>query len=266
MRGVFKAVKKNGTEYFRASITYCRKHISLGSYPAEEEANTAYREADMLLKDTSITIDDYQEDNTLSFEKWVILINFRDNSIYFGTPIYVRSKFFYYYLAPDYVLKFDTDDLFYYSLHKIMRRKGHLFVADYGMQVNILNRYGIKNYSVIGKDYQFINGDTTDFRRSNLRIINIYQGVTKEIKHGKTLYKAKINLPGTYTIGVYKTEEEAAIAYNKAIDILKRAGVTRNFTPNYMEGISPAYYADIYSGVSISPKIMNYQQLKKSRV
>lgn len=37
-----------------------------------------------------------------------------------------------------------------------MRRGGHLFVADYGMQVNILNRYGIKNYAVKDKDYIFV--------------------------------------------------------------------------------------------------------------
>lgn len=85
----------------------------------------------------------------------MILINFRDNGIYFGTPIYARSKFFYYYLSPTDVLKFDIDDLFYYSSRKIMKRNGHLFVADYGMQVNILNRYGIRNFAVAGKDYLF---------------------------------------------------------------------------------------------------------------
>lgn len=261
MKGVFTATKKDGTGYYRASITYRRKHISLGSFEYELDANTAYQEAEQLINDSSITIEDYYTDSKLSFEKWVILINFRDNKIYFGTPIYVRSKFFFYYLTPDYVLKFDTDDLFYYSSHKIMKRNGHLFVADYGMQVNIMNRYGIKNYGVAGKDYLFINGDSTDFRRSNLKIINIYQGVSKETKKGKTLYKARINLPGSYTIGTYHTEEEAAIAYNKAIDILKKAGVTRNFTPNYMEGISPAYYADLYSNIVVSPKILAYKKI-----
>ena len=34
-----------------------------------------------------------------------------------------------------------------------MRRNEHYFVADYGMQVTILNRYGIRNYGVLGKDY-----------------------------------------------------------------------------------------------------------------
>lgn len=31
-KGVFPARKKNGEVYYRASLTYKRKHISLGSY------------------------------------------------------------------------------------------------------------------------------------------------------------------------------------------------------------------------------------------
>lgn len=83
-------------------------------------------------------------------------MNFRDNGLYFATPIYVRGKFFYYYLSPSYVLKFDIDNLFFYSSHKIMKRGEHLFVADYGMQLNILNRHGIRSYSVPGRDYVFL--------------------------------------------------------------------------------------------------------------
>ena len=57
---------------------------------------------------------------------------------------------------------------------------------------------------------------------------------------------------------VCATEDEAAIAYNKAIDILRKNGVTRNYTPNYLEGLSPAVYADIYARLKISDKIYNY--------
>ena len=130
-----------------------------------------------------------------------------------------------------------------------MKRDGHLFVADYGMQVNVLNRHGIRSYSVPGKDFIFQNGDDTDFRSENLKIINRYLGVTKVSVKGKTKYKAKINLPGYFVIGTYDTEDEAAIAYNKAIDVLKRNGGTKNYTPNYLEGLSPAVYADIYADV-----------------
>lgn len=255
-KGVYLAIKKDKTNYYRASITFNRKHISLGSYSSNNIAHSAYLEAKKILEDSSISIDSYDTSNILDFEKWVILVNFRDNGIYFGTPIYTRPKFFYYYLAPDDVLKFDIDELFFYSSHKIMRRKGHLFVADYGMQVNILSRYGIRNFAVIGKDFEFVNKDTKDFRSANLQINNVYFGVSKVIKKGKTKYQARINVPGYFVIGYYNTATEAAIAYNKAIDILEKKGLDKNFTPNYIDDLSPALYADIYSKLKISDKLI----------
>lgn len=263
LKGVYPAVRKDNTTYYRASITYRRKHISLGSFDTMKKANEAYLEASRILDSAALAIHNYTEKSPLSFEKWVILMNFRDNGIYFGTPIYARPKFFYYYLSPTHVLKFDIDDLFYYSSHKIMKRNGHLFVADYGMQVNVLNRHGIRSYSVPGKDFVFQNGDETDFRSENLKIINRYLGVSKITAKGKTKYKARINLPGYFVIGTYDTEDEAAIAYNKAIDILKRNGVTRNYTPNYLEGLSPSIYADIYARLKISEKLMDYHPAAK---
>ena len=56
-----------------------------------------------------------------------------------------------------------------------MRRGGHLFVADYGMQVNIASRYGIKNFAVENRDYRFVNGNDHDFRYANIEILNTYQ-------------------------------------------------------------------------------------------
>ena len=258
-KGVYQAKRKDGTIYYRASITYRRKHISLGGFPTRETANAAYLEAGRLIYSLNITLNNYEETSPLPFEKWVIIINFRDNGLYFGTPIYARPKFFYYYLSPALVLKFDIDDLFYFSSRKIMKRNGHLFVADYGMQVNILSRYGIRNFAVAGKDYLFLNGDNTDFRHENIQLINQYQGVFAVIVKGKKKYKARINLPGYYIIGTYATEIDAAIAYNKAVDILKKNGVQKNYTPNYIDGLSPSTYADIYSQLKISEKIMQYK-------
>lgn len=259
MPGVFPAQKKDGTVYYRSSITHKRKHISLGSYDTPYKAYGAYLEAAGLLKDDSLLLHDYSMHRVLSFEKWVTLINFRDNNIYFSTPIYLHKKYFDYYLSPTQILKFDIDDLFYYSSRKIMQRGRHFFVADYGMQVNIVSRYGIKNYAVPGRDYRFVNGDFLDFRYENIEIYNIYHGVTrKETKKG-IKYASKIHINGNYTIGNYDTDTEAAIAYNKAIDILKKAGITKNFVPNYLEGLSPKAYADIYSTLPISPKIINYK-------
>jgi len=255
--GTFKAQKKDGTIYYRASFTYKNKHISLGSFSTEKEANLAYTEASSLIA-SSLSIVDYQKSNTLSFEKWVILVNFRDNGIYFSTPIYMRKKYFSYYLDSRTELKFSIDDLFYYASHKIMQRGGHFFVADYGMQVNIINRYGIKNYAVAGKDYEHLNGDTLDFRYENISIHNEYHGVTYTTHYGKPAYQAKIHVKGYFIIGYYATAVEAAIAYNKAIDILKKRGCPKNYKQNYTEGVSPSVYADIYSKLKVSPKIENY--------
>lgn len=254
--GVYPAVKKDGTAYYRASLTHSRKHISLGSFSTMEQAHAAYLAADSLLKNTTLSIEDYHEKTSpLSFEKWVCLVNLRDNRLYFHTPIYLRPNFFYYYLSKKLVLKFDIDDLFYYSSHKIMKRNGHLFVSDYGMQVNILNRYGIKNYGVNGRDYRFINGDSMDLRYENIEIINRFSGVFRQEKDGRFSYTAKIHVNGDYLIGTYETETEAAIAYNKAIDYLKKAGVKKNFTPNFIDSVSASAYADIYASLKISPKI-----------
>ncbi len=256
--GVMATQKKDGTAYYRSSITYRQKHISLGSYPSALLGHNAYLEGTRLICDYSLSIDDYSAENCLPFEKWVCLINFRDNQIYFSTPIYVRKKYFDYYLSPEEKLKFDIDDLFYYASHKIMRRGRHLFVADYGMQINIMSRYGIKNYAVEGRDFRFVNEDNMDFRYENIEIFNIYHGVTRKNTKDGIRYIAKIHINGNYTIGSYASDTEAAIAYNKAVDILKKNGVSKNFVPNYLESLSPSTYADIYTKIHISKKITNY--------
>lgn len=257
--GSFQATKKDGTIYYRSSITYKNKHISLGSFPTDEEAHNAYLQAGSVIADKTLTIDSHTKDSFLSFEKWVVLINFRDNNIYFSTPIYVRPKFFYYYLTHKIRLTFDIDDLFFYASHKISHRGGHLFVADYGMQLTINARYGIKNYAVLGKDYRFINGDIYDYRYENIEILNAYHGVSLSEHRAKKKYCAKLHLHGNYTIGYYETALEAAIAYNKAIDIVKRNGCTKNFTFNEVESVSPSVYADIYSKLKISESILKYE-------
>ena len=257
--GVYATIRKDGTTFYRASLTYRAKHISLGSYESAEDAHQAYLIAGRLLSDTSVSLNDYMADSRLSFLKWVSLLNFRDNNIYFSTPIYVRPKFFYYYFSLSDFFIFDLEDLFYYSTRKISRRGGHYFVADYGMQVNIMSRYGIKNYAVEGRDYRFINGNRQDMRYENIEIINRYNGVNRINKGSKTRYQVKIHVKGNVTVGTYDTETEAAIAYNKAIDLLKKAGVDKAYTPNYLEGISPAAYADLYSSIKISSGVRHYR-------
>lgn len=259
--GVYIATRKDGTTYYRSSITYKNKHISLGSFDSEDAASQVYEEAARLLS-TSCTLEEAgQIVPTVPFEKIVTLINFRDNGLYIGNPIYLRKNYFSYYLSENEELKFDIDDLFYYSSHKILRRQGHLYVNDYGMQVTLLSRYGIRNHSVCNRDYYFANGDTTDLRYSNIVLINRYYGVYQyTTKHQQTRYRVKIHINGNYTIGTYSSEVKAAIAYNKAADLAKSYGISKNFPENYIEELSPKDYADIYIKLKISPKYISYLQ------
>lgn len=257
--GVFPAFRKNGELYFRASLTFRRKHISLGSFDSPGDAHAAYLEGRQVLADLRLVPERYDCGGLLPFEKLVSLANFRDNGIYLRNPIYVGKKMFYYYLSPSHVLKFDPDDLFYYSSHKIMCRGGHYFVADYGLQVSVASRYGIRPYARPGKDFLFINGDPTDFRRENLKIITVYRGVTAEQKKGRPLYTVRIHVRGNMIVGRYDDETEAAIAYNKAVDILRANGLKRNYISNYIEGLSPSRYAEIYASLRISPRIISYR-------
>lgn len=260
--GVYRTAKKNGEVYYRASITYSGKHISLGSFSNENDANQAYLLSGELLSDRFLwTIDNYPPSCTLSFEKWVILINFRDNHIYFKNPIYLRKRYFLYYLDRETILKFDADDLFYYAHHKIMKRGGHLFVSDYGMQVSILSRYGIKNFAVPGRDFIFINGDVKDFSYHNIEVINHYHGVSRVLKKGQPQYLAKIHVNGDYLIGRYQTETEAAIAYNKAALILKNNGLTKKFPQNFIEGMNEITYAASFQKLRISKKFLAYVEV-----
>ena len=257
--GVYTAKKKDGSIYYRSSFTHKNKHISLGSFLSPNDASHAYMEAVRLISDHSVFIYDFHINSPLSFEKWIVILNFRDNNIYFSTPIYIRKKYFSYYLSVHQELKFSIDDLFYYSSHKIMQRGGHLFVADYGMQVSIMSRYGVKNYAVYGKDYLLLNNDPLDFRYENIKIMNYYNGV-RMVKHkNKTLFQSKIHILGNFVIGYYEDSLYAAIAYNKAVDVLIQNGCKKNFKQNYTEGLSPSVYAEIYSKIVIPDRIIDYR-------
>ena len=253
--GVYSTALKDGTPSYRASITYRGRHISLGSFDDIKKAAKAYKDASRVLEDPNFSIESYKNNMTLPFEKCVTLINFRDKGMYISTPIYLENKFFRYFLAPGHCLKFDIEDLFYYSSHKIMQRGSHLFVADYGSQISVPSRYGIKSYAVEGRDYQFANDDPNDLRYENVIILNRYRGVRQFAEKGFIKYKAIIHIKSNYVVGKYNTEAEAAIAYNKAADILIKNGFAKNFQLNYVEDLTPSQYADVYLKVRISPKI-----------
>ena len=63
---------------------------------------------------------------------------------------------------------------------------------------------------------------------------------------------------GYYTIGTYPDERTAAIAYNKAVDAAKDAGISKNFPTNFIDSLSAFQYAEIYSSIHLSKKYSAY--------
>ena len=257
--GVYAAKKKDQAPYFRASLTYKRKHISLGSYLSEHDAAEAYKEGTSILSDKKITIEDFSSKiHTLLPEKTVSLINLRDNGTYIKTPIYLRQGYFSYFINGTHELKFSNDDLFYYSMHRILVHDGHYYVNDYGMQYAILDRFGIRPYAVKGRDFLFSNGDETDLRYENIIVINRFHGVRRTETNGVIRYEVRIKINGEFLIGRFRTEEKAAIAYNKAADEAVKAGVKKKFPQNYITELSAKEYADIYTDISMPKKYLDY--------
>ena len=253
--GVYKATKKDKTTYFRASFTYNSKHISLGSYSCEKDAHQAYLDAKNVIDSPDISLDDFSVCKVLPHDKFITLLNYRDNGIYISTPIYIRKQYFEYYLDRKTVLKFDRDDLFFYASHKIQKRGGYLFVSDYGSQYKISSRLGIKPFAVYGRDYIMANGDKNDYRYSNIKIINNYTGVRAETKNGITTYATYIHINGDYLVGKYDTEIKAAVAYNKAADTLNSLGVDKAYLRNYITSLKAEEYKELYNSIKISRKL-----------
>ena len=206
-----------------------------GVYEARKKSGEIYYRASFTYKNKHISLGSssdhwidtdhrttsYNEAMTLSLGKYISLINFRDNNIYIKTPIYMCHKYFLYFLKEHEVLQFSTDDLFYYSNHTIMSRGGYYFVNDYGMQTSILN------------------------------------GVSQFTKNGRIMYRTRIHINGDYILGEFSSEAEAAIAYNKAVDMLSDL-VNITYTPNYIEGISSVEYASLYHNIILSKNFRNY--------
>jgi 3-isopropylmalate/(R)-2-methylmalate dehydratase large subunit len=126
------------------------------------------------------------------------------------------------------------------------------------MEEGLLGRYGIKTHAVNGRDFCFVNGDENDFRYSNLKIINPYFGVERIDKNRTEHYKVRIHIHGNITVGNYTNAIDAAIAYNKAVDLAHQAGISKNFPENYIEELSASSYADIYQQISLSPTYLSY--------
>ncbi len=258
--GVTSSKKKDGTLYYRSSMTIHGKHISLGSFNNADTASKAYKEACDIVREHRYELSDYNASFALDFTKFVILMNYRNTNIYFKTPIYLTPDFFYYYLSPDKYLIFDREDLFFYANHKLQTRGGYFFICDYGSQYNILSRYGIKNYAKIGIDYLFVNQNEYDFRYQNIKVINEYNGVSCIEKDGKTLYEAVIHIRGNFIIGRFEDKYTAAIAYNKAVDTLSAKGIHKKYVKNFINTYSSKQYHEVYQKIEMPKHIASYQE------
>ena len=260
--GVYRAVKKNGSEYYRISITYKGRHISLGSCDDLDTAARTYEEASALLKGNK-GINEYSSFSTIPYDKFIIFINFRDNGVYFHNPVYLHQRYFSYFLDRETELKFDTDDLFFYSQHRIQRRGGHLFVENYGTQMSVHQRYGLHPFSVPGRDFRFKNGDETDYRYENLEIINRYMGVELIENTIPKKYRASIHVRGYYNLGVFDSEEKAAIAFNKARKALKKAGIKKDIPANFIADLTSEEYDEIYEKTVLPESFLKYVESNK---
>ncbi|MDD6401042.1 MAG: hypothetical protein PUG10_05475 [Lachnospiraceae bacterium] len=254
-KGIYTTTKKDGSIYYRVSTTFHNKHISLGSFDNITIANKAYNEACKIL-DGKISINDIHKIKNLSLDKAIVLLNYYDNNIYFATPIYLRKNYFEYYLSENTILKFDRDDLFFYSSHKIQQKGGYIFVSDYGSQYSIQSRYGIKPFAVYGRDYTMVNNDIHDYRYSNINVINNFNGVKQYTRNKSLYYKCYIHINGNTLVGTYNSEIEAAVAYNKAVDTLKVLGSPKNYTKNFISSLSKEEYIEIYKSTKISKKLL----------
>ena len=109
--GVYTAYKKDGTEYYRVSLTCQNKHISLGSFDDYKTAAAVYSEANAIVRDEKSShfvnaaekITSYSScTSALAFEKFMILLNLRAQD---GTDLSHE-------ILPDFPLPEDTLFLF----------------------------------------------------------------------------------------------------------------------------------------------------------
>lgn len=245
-------VKSCETIRYRVYYLHQSKKIYIGLYNDLEKATHAYDLASRLLNNP-IPLEAC-DDQIIDFKKCVSLINFRENGIYFNNPIYVYPTYFDYYFSVDCKYTFDLKDLFFLTHNKLCQRGNYLYVTLHSRQENLLRRFGILNHASEGKDYIFKNGNPSDFRRENLHLLNHYIGVSFGKKHGKPTYTSKILFNNYITIGHYDSELEAAIAYNKAVDLLASKCTDSKFIKNDIPYLTRSEYQSLYERIVLSKR------------
>ena len=61
---------------------------------------------------------------------------------------------------------------------------------------------------------------------------------------------------GSVIVGRYDNEIVAAIAYNKAANLLKDKGFKRNYELNYIDELNETEYIDIFNKAKLSKKFL----------
>ncbi len=244
----------NGLLAYKLYFIYRGRKLYLGTYKSESLANEALKEAEYIVESTLGPLQ--YTPHAIPFKKYISLCNFRDNKVYIKNPIYIYHDYFCYFLSPTSHFTFDMKELMFFSSYKIFKRGNYIYTQDNVAQQSILSRFSIPPHAVLGVDYYFKNGNIYDFRSTNLEIHNGYKGVSKEVRNHKTFYSSRIFVEHTLVIGHYLSELEAAVAYNKAIDVLQTKGPTRDYIKNEFPYLTLSEYQEIYNRISISPSIV----------
>ena len=82
--------------------------------------------------------------------------------------------------------------------------------------------------------------------------------ILRHIVKGITKYRTMIHINGNYLVGTYSSEEKAAVAYNKAVDLAKAAGIKKDFPENYVDTLPPKEYAEVYTKIKLSERYLSY--------
>ena len=69
------------------------------------------------------------------------------------------------------------------------------------------------------------------------------------------VYTARIQIRGSIIIGRYSSEEEAAIAYNKAAAFLKEHGSGKSYPQNVLVELDEIDYARIYHLIQLPKRL-----------
>ena len=83
-------------------------------------------------------------------------------------------------------------------------------------------------------------------------------GVTQKHQDNQVFYECVIHIRGNVLVGRYPDKVSAAIAYNKAVDILSTQGIQKKYIKNYINSYSAEEYHNAYQKIKISKKLTDY--------